>query len=130
MYSSSRRCSVSRQVGYMERRMERFLQEGQETCRHIAQIFVEYDAKICGGTCRWPLRRVLEEQQTWSAARARWNELGSLEAFKLVVEGGVRCVKAQIEDLKAEADGDWCTQEEAAEKLVEASRLEFNLKLA
>jgi len=40
------------QVGYMERRMERFLQEGQETCRHISPIFVEYDAGLCGATCR------------------------------------------------------------------------------
>ena len=112
----------------MERRMERFLQEGQETCRHIHQIFVEYDSKICGGTCRWPLRRVLEEQQTWSAARARWGELGSLQAFRLVVEGGVRAVKADIEDLKAEAAGGWCTIAEAAEKSREASRLEHNLQ--
>jgi hypothetical protein len=55
--------------------MERFLQEGQETCRHISQIFVEYDAGLRGSTCRWPYRRVLEEQQTWSAARARWGVL-------------------------------------------------------
>ena len=117
------------QVGYMERRVERFLQEGQETCRHVAQIFVEYDMKICGSNCRWPLRRILEEQQNWSAARARWNELGSLQAFRLVVEGGVRVVKAQIEDLKAEASADgWCTPEEAANKLVEAQRLESNMK--
>jgi len=37
-------------------------------------------------------------------------------------------VQADIDDLKAEASGGWSTSEQLAEKLQEATRLEFNLK--
>ncbi len=114
-------------VKHMESRMERFLQEGCETVRHIAGIVEEYDMERASGGTRWAFRRLIEEQSAWSSARSRFGELGSLEAFNLVVEAAVRRVKADIEDMRWRASQEWIEEAEKKVHRDEASRLEKNL---
>ncbi len=111
----------------MEARMERFLQEGCETVRHIAGVFDEYDLELSHGSVRWALRRLLEEQSAWSSARLRFGELGSREAFALVVEAGVRRCRSDIESLRWRASQDWVEKTERVENMKEAERLEKNI---
>ncbi len=85
---------------YIEQRLERFMQDGMETCRHICQIADDFDTKVSGGKVQWPTRRAKEEQMSWSAARTRFGELGSVEAWNLVVEGGYKQVEGIIEGHK------------------------------
>ncbi len=113
---------------HVESRLERLVQEGCESVRHIVQIFVEFDLKRADGSVRWPKRRLLEEQAAWSSARARFNELGTMEAFQLVVEAARRQVKADIADMRAKCREDWLPEVEKEEQTAEAERLEVNLK--
>ncbi len=85
---------------YIEQRMERFMQDGMESCRHICQVVDEFDMQVSGGSVQWPTRRALEEQMSWSAARARFGELGSVEAWNLVVQGGYKQVQGMVQDHK------------------------------
>ena len=116
---------VVEKAAYMESRLERLIQDGMETGRHVGQIIMEYDMERAEGMCRWPLRRTLEEQMAWSAARQRMGELHSLAAWSLVVEAAVRMVRAQAQDMQWEAQH---TESVKARGLqTEASRLLQNL---
>ena len=65
------------QVDYVERRLERLVQDGMETARHVADIFKTYNLDGVNGNCKWALRCILEEQMLWSTARERFGELRS-----------------------------------------------------
>ena len=108
--------------------MERFVQEGVESARHVATIIGEYDLEVSGGAVRWAIRRAMEEQSAWSAARCRFNEIGTVEAWSLVAEAGIRQVKATIEDNRWEASRGWQTEEARMQLLEEANRLEKNMQ--
>ena len=108
--------------------MERFMQEGVGSARHVATIIGEYDLEVSGGAVRWAIRRAMEEQSAWSAARCRFRELGSMEAWSMVAEAGIRQVKAAIEDSRWEATRPWQTEDRRMELVKEAKRLEKNLQ--
>ena len=112
----------------MENRLERLVQDGMETARHVAQIFVEYKMEAAGGGVRWAHRRILEEQMQWSAARQRFGELCSRAAFNLVVEAGVRGVAADVADMEYEADQPWTLASAGKALKDEAERLKRNVR--
>ncbi len=89
------------------------MQDGMETCRHVCQIIDEFDFQAGAGSVQWPTRRALEEQMSWLAARQRFGELGSREAWDLVVEGGYKQVKGMVQDHQYSAD---CLQEQLKNK--------------
>ncbi len=115
-------------IKHVEGRLERLVQEGCESVRHIVQICEEYDMKRGEGSVRWPKRKILEEQSAWSSARSRFGELGTMQAFQLVVEAARRQVKAEVEDTRWKCSQDWLPEAEKKEQLAEADRLEQNLK--
>ncbi len=101
---------------YIEQRMERFMQDGMETCRHICQIVDDFDMHCSGGAVQWPTRRAFEEQMSWSTARARFGELGSVEAWNLVVQGGYKQVQGMVQDHRWTAQ---CLEERLKEEKME-----------
>ena len=108
--------------------MERLEQDGMETARHVAQIFVEYKMEAASGGVRWAHRRILEEQMQWPAARQRFGELCSKAAFNLVVEAGVRAVAADAGDMEHEADQPWTLASAGKALKAEAERLKANVR--
>jgi hypothetical protein len=116
------------QVGYMESRMERLVQDGMETARHLQVVFVDFHMENAQGSCRWAQRKVLEEQMSWSAARQRFGELCSRAAFNLVVEAAVRFVLADADDMEWEAQKQWTSAAEAKKLTTEAARLKSNVQ--
>ena len=63
-------CSAcAEKLNFVERRMERLLQSGDESARHLCQVVVEYSGELAGRSLKWPLRQTLEVYQSWRAAR-------------------------------------------------------------
>ena len=108
--------------------MERLVQDGMETARHLQVVFVDFHMENAQGSCRWAQRKVLEEQMSWSAARQRFGELCSRAAFNLVVEAAVRCVLADADDMEWQAQKLWTSAAEAAKLTTEAARLKSNVE--
>ena len=56
-------------LNFVEQRMERLLQSGDESARHLCQVVMEYNAELAEQSLKWALRHTLEIYQSWRAAR-------------------------------------------------------------
>ena len=56
-------------LNFVEQRMERLLQSGDESARHLCQVVMEYNAELAEQSLKWALRQTLEIYQSWRAAR-------------------------------------------------------------
>ena len=92
---------------FIESRLEKMMQDGRETARHLMQIVVEYNGEMCRWGLQWPLRRTIEERATWATARSRLGELCNEKAWSLIVQHAVQMVKAEAMDLKQHAENEW-----------------------
>ena len=54
--------------------------------------------QMAPGEMRWARRRAMEEMMAWGAARCRLREVGTPQAWCLVVEAAWRQVRSDLED--------------------------------
>ena len=113
---------------FMESRLEKMMQDGRESARHLLQIIQEYDGGICNWQLQWPLRRTIEERATWATARSRFGELCSEKAWSLIVQHAVQMCTHEVADLKASSSAEWADAAQQKRDWDEAVRLETNLK--
>ncbi len=56
-------------LNFVEQRMERLLQSGDESARHLRQVVMEYNAELAENSLKWAFKQTLEMYQAWRAAR-------------------------------------------------------------
>lgn len=90
-------------LAFLESRVERLVQHGSETARHLVQIVHEYNMEVAGGSLKWALRQTVEVYQSWRAARIMQKGSCSKIYWNLVVESAKEWVKDEVEGLLQEA---------------------------
>jgi len=105
-------------LNFVEKRLERLVQSGEESARHLCQIAVEYNAVTAGNSLKWALRQTLEIYQGWRAARFMLTQSFSKVHWSLMVESAKQWIEDECLAMEGDAEGDR-----------EARRIRDNLKL-
>ena len=54
-----------------ERRLEKFVQAGRETQRHLVSVVYELKMEVCQGRLGWLCRQVIDLHSAWKAGQQR-----------------------------------------------------------
>lgn len=115
-------------LNIMERRMEKFMQSGQETARRLRSLFEEYQIQLAKGSLKWVQRQAYDLYGDWHAARVRLNEPRSNEEWAFVVQSAVEWVKM---DMSAALASEWmktAPKDEVADTEQWVNNLQSNLE--
>ena len=118
---------VVKTVKFIEGRLERFVQTGNETTRHLMQIVEDYQPKKDGGEMRYPLRLMLEEQAYWVDGRRRCGLPARWSDWNIIVQTCHKMLEVQI------GEYDWYTRhgktdKEKQENYEKRESLQWNLE--
>jgi hypothetical protein len=86
-------------LSFCERRLERLMETGQETCRHLTQLVHEFDLQRANGSLQWARRRTLGVYGEWRFARQLQKADYSDRMWQLVVVTAVVWIRTEIEDI-------------------------------
>ena len=93
-------------LNFVEKRMERLVQSGEDSARHLCQIAVEYNAAVAGNSLKWALRQTLEIYQGWRAARIALKQSFSKVWWNLLVDSAKQWIDDECLAMEGDAAGD------------------------